>query len=116
MPEPNGEISMSAFGATLSARGLSVIAVIVLLAGLAGVLFIDWIGWRTLQAQHELAESHSAQHVAGRLAQLEQATKEHQSIDQKFDAMIYVLALSPEERARLKLKEPPAFRALLDSR
>jgi hypothetical protein len=116
MFDPNGEIEVRGFGASLTARGLSVVAVIVLLAGLTGVLVIDWLGWRMIAAQHQEWETRATAHAASRLDQLEKSAQEHRSLEQKFDAMIYVQTLSQEERARLKLKEPPALRALLDSR
>lgn len=64
--------------------------------------------------EHDMKQTEQTQAaVVSRDAQLKQVNSQQQQLQESMDTMVYVLALSPEDRIRLKLDMPPTLRAKL---
>lgn len=78
------------------------------------VVFLSTSALAYMLREHDLKQT--AQLAAAgeqRGKQIEQVAAQQRQLMESMEAMIYVLAASPEERARFKLAMPPAFRARL---
>lgn len=80
------------------------------------VMLVIFIGMATgvlawMLRDHDIRSSAQIQEAAAqRKAQLELVALQQGRLQDSLDTIVYVMSISPEERARLKLDMPPALR------
>ena len=95
----------TAFG-TIQAHGPMVVIVILLVCAVAV--------FAVMVREHDLKQTeHLSAAVASRDVQLKQMDERQGKLQESMDVMVFILAMSPEDRAKLRLDMPASLRTRL---